>query len=105
MRKFLSTGVLAAAATMALLPVFTAQASPADTGHDSDAKWTYVDDYDDLRDCVEAGLSGQFGGDWSHFTCDLHSHDGEWHLYVDDHHHDGDNDDDGDDEDNDNNGG
>ncbi|ONI81511.1 hypothetical protein ALI144C_19530 [Actinosynnema sp. ALI-1.44] len=84
MRKFLSAGVLAAATTLALLP-FTAQASPDDDGHDSNSGWTHVKEYDDLVDCLGAGMTGQFEGDWENYTCHLNVSTVQWHLLVSDH--------------------
>nr|WP_042193593.1 hypothetical protein [Kibdelosporangium sp. MJ126-NF4]CEL20790.1 hypothetical protein [Kibdelosporangium sp. MJ126-NF4]CTQ98405.1 hypothetical protein [Kibdelosporangium sp. MJ126-NF4] len=90
MRKFLAAGVLAAATTMSLLPVSTAQATPVDNGHGPDAMWTYVEGFDDVTDCMETGMAGQWYEDWDHFTCDFDIHSGEWQLLVGDH-DDGDN--------------
>ncbi|CAM4068902.1 hypothetical protein KIPE111705_39005 [Kibdelosporangium persicum] len=97
MRKLLSAGVLATVA--ALLPVFTAQATPVEDGYSSESKWIYVEDYFHLIDCRDDGELGQDAGIWGRYRCEFRIVPGEWLLFVTDlhgHGHDGDHGDHGD---------
>lgn len=84
MRKFLSAGVLSAAAAVALMPLFSAQAT-AEEGNGSEAEWTYVEDYFHLPQCRDAGEAGVDTGEWDHYKCEFQTVPGEWNLYVIDH--------------------